>query len=248
VDRGPAPPPEAGARGLRFEPIPTPAGGIRWLTRLDPATDAAYRDAVRDLAGRIERSLGPEVFAIRTRPRRGAWRPDPWPPARAAWRRTLRGAIRDAAGGTTFAVADVRDCYASISPATIGAILGPGAAATIRVLRRLHEHGVRGLPVGPDASAILANAPLSRLDRAVRSSGVRHLRWVDDVVLWGGRGDVRRALARLEAAAAGMGLALRHEKTRILADRLEARTLLLGDRDSSIIAAPCGPSTAPRAS
>jgi hypothetical protein len=146
--------------------------------------------------------------------------------------------LREATRGTAFAVADVRDCYASISPETIGAILGPEAAHAVAVLRHLRERGVRGLPVGPDASAILANATLSRVDRAIRRAGVRHLRWVDDFVLWGEAGDVRRALAALDTAAAEIGLDLHRGKTRLLVDRHEARAIMLGERDSSIIAAP----------
>jgi hypothetical protein len=42
----------------------------------------------------------------------------------------------------------------------------------------------------------------------------------------------------LETAAAALGLDLHREKTRILEDRTEAAAVLLGDRDSSIIAAP----------
>ncbi len=235
--RSTRPPGRSDAPGPRFEPIPKPGGGIRRLTLLDPAADAEYRDAVSPLAGRIERSLGAEVFAIRSRPRDAGWRLDPWAPARVAWRRTLRRAIREAARGTVFAVADVRDCYGSISPETIRALLGPEAAHAVAVLRQLSQHGVRGLPVGPDPSAMLANAALSRLDRAIRPHGARFVRWVDDLVLWGDRDDVRRGLAALGPAAAGVGLDLHRDKTRILADRVEARTVMLGDRDSSIIAA-----------
>jgi hypothetical protein len=64
------------------------------------------------------------------------------------------------------------------------------------------------------------------------------VRWVDDVVLWGDRGEVRRAMAALAPAAAEVGLDLHPDKTRMLADREEARVVMLGDRDSSIIAAP----------
>jgi hypothetical protein len=205
---------------------------------LDPGHDAAYRRAVSPLAGRIERSLGPEVLAIRARPSGAGWRLDHWAPARVAWRRTLRRAIREADRGTTFAVADVHDCYGSISPETIRMLLGPEAAQAVALLRQLHDRGVRGLPIGPDPSAILANAALSRLDHAIRPHGARFVRWVDDVFLWGSGDDVRRAVAALAPAAAEMGLGLHRDKTRILADREEARTVMLGDRDSSIIAAP----------
>ena len=232
------PPSRGDPAGPRFEAIPKPDGGLRWLTRLDPAGDAEYRDAVRPLAGRIERALGPEVLAIRSRSVPGGLRLGAWGPARAAWRRTLRRIIGEATRGTTFAVADVYDCYGSISPETIAALLGPEAAPAVAFLRRAHEQGVRGLPIGPDPSAILANAVLAELDGAIRGAGARHLRWVDDVLLWGSLDDVRRALGALDDAVARMGLALHPGKTRVLADRHEARSVALGGRDSSIIAAP----------
>jgi hypothetical protein len=231
------PPARTDAAGPRFEPIPKPGGGLRWLTRLDPAGEEEYRDAVGPLAGRIERALGPEVFALHARPASGLWRLVPWEPARAAWREALRRVVREAPSGTAFAVADVRDCYGSISPETIAALLGPEAAHAIAFLHRLHDRGVRGLPIGPEPSAILANAVLSEMDRTVQQAGAQHLRWVDDLVLWGSRTDIGRALAALDDVAARMGLELHPTKTRLLADRQEARAAL-GGRDSSIIAAP----------
>ncbi|HEV2950888.1 MAG TPA: RNA-directed DNA polymerase [Actinomycetota bacterium] len=232
------PPTREDAARPRFEPIPKPGGGLRWLTRLDPAGDDEFREAVRPLAGRIERALGPEVFALRTLPASDGWRLAPWGPARAGWRRTLKRVVREARPGTTFAVADVRDCYGSISPETIAALLGPEAARAIAVLRRLHDRGVRGLPIGPEPSAILANAVLSEMDRAIRRIGAQHLRWVDDLILWGAHSDVGRALDTLDDRAARMGLELHETKTRLLADREEACAVALDGRDSSIIAAP----------
>ncbi|MGH2679720.1 MAG: RNA-directed DNA polymerase [Actinomycetota bacterium] len=224
--------------GPRSEPTPRPGGGVRELTWLDPALDAEYRTAVDAVAGRIERSLGPEVFAVRAQPGADGWRPAPWRPALVAWRRSLAAVIREPGDGTTFAVADVRDCYASIAAEMIGDLLGPEAAHAVAVLRRVRDHGVRGLPVGPEPSAILANAALSRLDHAIRDSGVHHLRWVDDMVLWGSPAQIRRALAALAAAAAAVGLELHDGKTAILGDRRELRATALGRPVSSIIAAP----------
>jgi hypothetical protein len=238
LDRASARPANHDRADPRVEPIPKPGGGWRWLTQLDPADAAVYREAVRPLVGRIETALGPEVLALRTQPTSDGWRPAPWGPARAAWRRRIGKIIGEATSGTTFAVADVYDCYGSISQETIAALLGPAAAHAVAVLRHLHDLGVRGLPVGPEPSAVLANAVLSEMDRAIRWTGVRHLRWVDDVVLWGSHVDVRQALDTLEGAAARLGLTLHPEKTRLLADRQEARAIALGGRDSSIIAAP----------
>ena len=229
---------DGSGEGVRFEALPKRNGEVRWLTRLDPAAGAAYRRAVAPIAGRIERSLGPEVIALRARPAAEGWRLASWRRARARWRRMLLTAIRDAPARTAFAAADVRDCYGSVSPDALLEILGPRAAAATRELRRLHDRGVRGLPVGPEASAILANAILAELDRAARGSGVTHMRWVDDLVLWGGHGDVLRALSALEDAAARRGLSLHDGKTRLLADREELRSFALGSHDSSIIGAP----------
>jgi hypothetical protein len=224
--------------GPRSEPIPRPGGRVRELTRLAPALDAEYRAAVGAVAGRIERSLGPEVFAVRAQPGADGWRPAPWRPALAAWRSSLAAAIRAAGDGTSFAVADVRDCYASISAETIGDLLGPQAAHAVAVLRRVRDLGVRGLPVGPQPSAILANAALSRLDQAIRSSGAHHLRWVDDLVLWGSPAQIPGALAALRAAAGRVGLELHDGKTAILEDRRQLRATALGRPVSSIIASP----------
>lgn len=232
------PPSRNDPRRPRLEPVPKPGGGTRWLTVLDPAGDAAYRRAVDRLAGRIERSLGPEVFALRARPAPDGWRIASWRPARSRWHRAILSAVRGARPGTAFAVADVRDCYGSISPEALSAVLGPDAVAAMDEVRRLWDPGVRGLPIGPEPSAILANAVLAELDRAARGSGVEHVRWVDDLVLWGAGGDVRRALDSIRAAAARLGLELHEAKTRTLFDRGELRALSLAGRDSSIIAAP----------
>jgi hypothetical protein len=135
-------------------------------------------------------------------------------------------------------VADVRDCYGSISPETIASLLGPDASHAVALLRHVHERGVRGLPIGPEPSAVLANAVLGEMDRAIRRTGIRHVRWVDDVVLWGARPDVRRALCALDDVTGRMGLSLHEGKTRRAVDIDEARAIALGERDSSIIAAP----------
>jgi hypothetical protein len=232
------PPSRDDPRGPRLVAFPKADGGTRWLTQLDPAGDAEYRRAIGPVAGRIERSLGPEVLAPRARRSSDGWRLRPWRPARARWRASLRAATDEAAPGTAFAVADVRDCFGSITLGSVERLLGPESAGAVDVLRRLHARGVRGLPVGPEPSAILANAVLGELDRTLRTIGVAHVRWVDDLVLWGPTADVRRALVALRSAASLVGLELHGGKTRILSGRDELRALAPDGRDSSIIAAP----------
>jgi hypothetical protein len=218
---------------------------VRWLTRLDPADEAAYRAVVTPLVGRIERSLGPEVIANRARPSGSGWRLAAWRPARDAWRAAIGTAVASAPAGSVFAIADVRECYPSIGPATLAAVLGPSAHPVIALLRTFADAGVVGLPIGPEPSAVLANAVLARLDVAIARGGAQHLRWVDDLVLWGDAAGVRTAIDALAAAAAVLRLDLNERKTRLL-DRDEVAPHRLsptvrvraGTRRAPIIATP----------
>jgi hypothetical protein len=167
------------------------------------------------------------VIANRAAPVAGGWTLRDWRTARSAWRARLGSAADTTVRGTVFAVTDVRECYPSIHPATVGSVLGPDAGEVVALLRRFSGAGVRGLPVGPDGSAVLANAVLGPLDAAVTAAGARHVRWVDDVALWGSVDEVRRALEALQLAAARIGLELNPGKTRVLADRHELRSIAL---------------------
>ena len=109
----------------------------------------------------------------------------------------------------------------SISPETIAALLGPEAAHAVAVLRRFRERGVRGLPIGPEPSAILANAVLSRLDDAIRTaaaSGTSAGSMTSS--LWGRPHDVRtrdggRCARRGRRASAWISIATRRGSSRI---------------------------------
>jgi hypothetical protein len=192
------------------------------LTLLDPSARREYVALVAPAVPAIESSLSDRVVAHRV-----AWcradppslRLRPWRAERRAFAIRLRAL---AAAASTIAIADVRRCYASISPSTVVHALGDlGIRSATEVgdfLTRLERAGGRGLPVGPEASAVLANAVLARADEAMRSVGVEHLRWVDDVVIAAsGPAEARRATAVLADAVARLGLRLNETKTRIVA-------------------------------
>jgi len=208
--------------------VPKPGGGVRRLAILAPADDAAYRRAVARLSEMLERVLGPEVAANRVAPGPGL-RLRPW----RAERRAFAGARLALLGGAAVVVkADVRECYPSIRPEAVDrALIGLGAwssdvVAIRRILERFGGEGILGLPIGPDPSAVLANAVLARADHAVRAAGSRHVRWVDDV--WAVARNERHAgelLDRLRETLAVIGLSLNDAKTRVL-DRAEVRASL----------------------
>jgi hypothetical protein len=191
----------------------------RPLARLDPRDEASYASAVGRLVPAIEARLGPDVLANRALGR-GALEHttlESWVEPRRGFHR----ALRRLAGRGDVTMIDVLDCYGTIRPHTVESALGPlhrrDAAGIVRLLGRFEDAGVRGLPVGPEPSAILANAVLSGLDRALDRAGVRHVRWVDDVAIASGdEASARRALGAAVEALEALGLALNERKTRVL--------------------------------
>jgi hypothetical protein len=212
--------------------VPGPGGRVRRLTILDERDDHAYRAVVSRLAPAIERRLGPGVLANRA-VGRGAiatTRLEPWGAARTTLRAILR-AVPAARRRPAIAVTDVRRCYASIAPQVVAEGLGRlGAPADAvadldALLRRFRDEGVEGLPIGPDGSAIVANAVLVVADDALRSRGVAHLRWVDDVVIVARSARAARAaLDAVRRSLAPLGLELHDAKTRVLDAPDEALT------------------------
>ncbi len=194
------------------------SGGERRLAILDPASRDRYVRLVAAAAGDIETLLSDAVIANRVR----SWRVDPPELRLRPWRieRRVFAARVSALAGTAgaLAFADVHRCYASISPATVGETLrrqGVAAADALeRFLRDLEPAGVAGLPVGPEPSAVLANAVLATADRALELAGIRHVRWVDDMVLGGE--DLAAALEILRGALRSVGLRLNERKTRVV--------------------------------
>jgi len=210
------------------------AGGERRLAILDPATRDRYVRLVAASADAVEAGLCDAVVANRVR----SWRLEPPELRLRPWRverRVFAARLSAlAASSDAIAFADVRRCYPSISAATVGEALrrdGIGAADGLeRLLCELQDAGVTGLPVGPEPSAVLANAVLARVDRALSEAGIQHLRWVDDLVL--AAKDPGSALGVLRDALANVGLRLNERKTHVVVGRgpIGARTVVSPSR------------------
>jgi hypothetical protein len=225
---------------IRWEHHAKPHGGDRWVARLSTRDDETYRRLIDPLVPSIERSLGPRVFANRAA-RDG--RLLPWPRARSAWRRAMRSAVMDVRDATVV-VSDVRDCYGSMGERALAALGVEHAPAAF--LRSLTDEGVRGLPIGPEPSAILANGILSIADREAAAAGCHPIRWVDDVILVAaGRRNAQRAFDAWRRGLEQVGLEPNDEKTCWVAGRFLSATSLAWARGSDpgstphdIIAAP----------
>jgi hypothetical protein len=194
------------------------SNGRRILTVLDRATLQTYTRCVAQVAWEVEAGLSQRVLANRvaacsTDPLE--LRLQPWRVERNAFAVRL-SELAERWGALVFV--DVRRCYPSISPAVVGAELrriGVATAGEVEsFLRGLQAEGVCGLPVGPDPSAVLANAVLGHVDRRLEEIGLTHVRWVDDVVL--ASPDPASALRLVRRALAEIGLRVNEAKTRII--------------------------------
>ncbi len=193
---------------MKIELWTSPTGRRRVLTRLDDAENAAYARAARLAVPRSP--SGPRSYGSARGPSR---------PARsfAAERRAWRADVAAAAGAPALAVGDVADCYPSIRERAIhlaASRTGGDPARVLDQLRAFWDAGVAGLPIGPIASSYLADAALAIADEAAGREGATIIRWVDDVLFAGTRGDVTRATARWVATLHELGLSENESKRR----------------------------------
>ncbi len=199
------------------------------MTRLDTADADTYRRLVAHVAPAIEGSLAQGVIANRVSG--PLLRLEDWRAAHRRWRRSV------GPGSGVRLRLDVADCYASIRPGTVAAALasvGAEGEAVRRFLDELAEHGVAGLPVGPEPSAVLANAVLHRLDVVIASQGIPHVRWVDDVVAVAeSQRDAGRVLDVARRSLEELGLRPNAEKTLVEDRRRRSQD------PASLVPGPC---------
>jgi hypothetical protein len=116
---------------------------------------------------------------------------------------------------------DVRGYYASLGPEQLKGVLAefgcdPEAASLLLSAVRHWQlwQNVRGLPVGPEACAVLGVAYLHPLDQVLERGRGLHLRWMDDLLIFGGNlVSCERLLAKGRAQVHALGLRLSEEKT-----------------------------------
>jgi hypothetical protein len=207
---------------VRVDPIVSrwevaPKGTVRRMATLSDREARRWTSVAGRVAGELEPALRPEVVANRVRFGPHRWSLVPL----ASALRTARGrAVALARGASTILRTDVAAFYPSVDPAVayrslIGRSVDRSVAATAAdMLEAWGSEGYPGLPVGPPGSAVLANAMLDSVDRAL--GGFPFLRWVDDYLI--GLDDPSRAgeaLERLDRALDAVGLCRSERKTRL---------------------------------
>jgi Reverse transcriptase (RNA-dependent DNA polymerase) len=207
---------------VRLEPVAKASGGTRWIARLGSREAQALDRAVSAVVPPVEASLSRSVLAERVRGRGTvAWTElEPWPPARRRFSHAV--ATFGADRRRSVLLTDVLDCYASMSAAVVQRSLRAAGCdpldvrRIVKVLDRFNAAGIPGLPIGPPASAVLANAVLCGVDRAIEATGLQHLRWVDDIVLAAPEKTIPHAMDVIATALEELRLRPNESKTRLI--------------------------------
>jgi Reverse transcriptase (RNA-dependent DNA polymerase) len=206
---------------VRVDPIasrwhPKPGGGLRRMALLSERDHRAWSDLGQRVAGTIDAQLSDGVVAHRTRADGRWWTLEPAGAALRRARALVAGALAPVALRT-----DVTAFYPSVTPGLLFGSLqrlsvdAHDAATAADLLEGWGTEGYPGLPVGPPASAVLANAVLAPVDDALPPSG--WLRWVDDyLVFLASERAAGVAVERIDHALDALGLSRSDQKTALV--------------------------------
>ena len=196
-------------------PIPKPSGGTRLMATLSGRDAGTWHQLGGRVALRLEQRLGPGTLANRALIGRSGWR---LPPVGSVLRSARRLASVLARASAVVVMTDVAACYPSIrSPVLARSLSRIGvdpsdAHAAADMLDGWGSEGYPGLPIGPEASAVMANAVLLRVDEALGGAPV--LRWVDDYLIGApSEPEAVRLLDRLDVALERVGMRRSDAKT-----------------------------------
>jgi hypothetical protein len=177
----------------RIMPAPKPDGGFRIVHQLDPLNVLAYTAMTFEVANAIEAARPPVEdriscsYRINIDPAQGRFFG-----ANNGYRDFVEQSRALAANHEYVFLADITDFYNQIylhrlqnAISSAGPNLGAIASDIERFLTRLNDGVSHGIPVGPTASVIMAEAVLLDVDAFITGRGYRHTRYVDDFRIFG---------------------------------------------------------------
>lgn len=228
-------------RPLQRYLVPKPNGGFRVAQRLDPIDAILFSAAAYEVSSKIESARVGAGRRIACSYRVDAT-DDGHLFARDSGWNDYRERSVDLANRHAFALeTDIADFYAGVSHEGLGHALCEAGVPEKRVasLRRFlgaeSQGDAEGLPVGPTASHLLAEACLSRVDRMLLDKGYAFSRYVDDYrVFVDDRGAaVSAVLALTEYLHETFGLGIQDSKTKVSeTTELLARRLVHPEREA----------------
>lgn len=213
---------------LRF-PYPNTPTKLRWFSIAQPEDLVLLRAAAGRIASRTDRLLSNRVFSHRLSPTSRCWA---FQSPGNAWEQfTLKGIeLLQENRYAAMCRTDVASYYNSISLGSLASMLqnlrceSNALWLIVRVLRAWQrEDSQLGLPIGFESSSVLGNIFLKPVDDLIERLGVVHLRYGDDVLLFGDNLEVcNSVLQPLDSELDALGLSRSLEKTLQFDDRAAA--------------------------
>lgn len=109
---------------------------------------------------------------------------------------------------------DISDFYGSITPELLSDSIAPYSKSNVRrILKILELIGCRGLPVGGNASRILAESVHAPLDNFMKANGYIYYRFVDDMTIFAPEGETEKIIDVISSELSKMNLTLNRSKT-----------------------------------
>lgn len=219
---------------MSFFPYPKLGGtGLRWMGICDIRDLVLLRSAVGPVAEIADRTLPHNVHSSRLIRKPPAWRLRQGTKAHERFRRAVTERLLSDVFGDRFlpmCAADVRSYYPSIEleflERDLLALRCPSMSveAICGFLRQWAERDhLRGLPVGPEFSAVLGNTFLGAVDQGLNAGGVPFERYMDDIVMFSVNGMSEEDILRvLDHALMELRLLRSIPKTTIYEDWFEA--------------------------
>jgi len=199
--------------------------GFRWVTQIDPIWNAYFLSLVLSVASDIEAARLPVdkrvVFSYRYRPDKEH---KTLFSSEIGWRQFQMRSVELAHESKVVLVCDISDFYPRIyhhrlENALKRATRNDTATGRIMDLLQRFSSGVSyGLPVGGPAARLLSELLLNRVDRLLRTAGIRFVRFVDDYhIFTDTEQEAYAALVLLsERLLENEGLSLQKSKTRVM--------------------------------
>lgn len=169
--------------------VPKLVSGFRICTQLDPFDTILFTAMVYEYAGQIESGRIAVSKGIVHSHRLSLTKDGSFYVAKNPWDTFQLTSAKRAARGTQswVVVADIADCYTNLyhhrleNSLSAARVSKPRVKSIMGFLGALSAGNSRGIPIGPQASALLAEICLDDVDRMLVNEGYRHVRYVDDI-------------------------------------------------------------------
>lgn len=212
-------------------PYPKSNNSLRWLHIATPEDLILLRVAAGRVVRLTDGLLSPRVYSNRLNRRFKCWR---FHDTSKRWSQFRRHAISllDGRRHSTMYRTDIAGYYPSVDMGRLSSLLeergclNSASRVILKVFRAWQlRDGLRGIPVGPEVSAVIGNFFLSPLDSALERNGHQHLRWGDDILTFGSTlTNCQNSEAVIDEVLSELQLMRSVAKTRRFGNVLDARS------------------------